>query len=190
MKNEVSCSLLSDMLIDSEPEELTELDGDEQLPIPRSFEDLSRRDVRALIFHLLYAVEAFDYSESLDAIVDNFNRGFDLNIPLHGEVVQVAQAVIDERELLDDIYKPLLANWRFDRISTCTKLVLRFATWELKQQTIDSRIVINEAVEIAKCFAEEDAYRFINGVLDKVSKEFYPEKADELEDQDSLIDSD
>ena len=42
----------------------------------KSYDDLSRRDVRSLIFHLLYAAEAFDYQETLQSIVDNFNRGF------------------------------------------------------------------------------------------------------------------
>jgi N utilization substance protein B len=135
-----------------------------------SYDDLSRREVRSLIFHLLYAMEAFDYQESLAAIVDNFNRGFDLTIPTDSEVVHVTQAVVDARDSLDDLYKPLLANWRFERLGVSTKLILRFAIWELKNSDIDSRIIINEAVELAKCFAEADSYRFINGILDKIAK--------------------
>lgn len=137
----------------------------------KSYDDLSRRDIRGLIFHLLYAVEAFDYQESLAAIVDNLNRGFDLDIPADSEVVQTSQAVIDERDRLDELYKPLLANWRFERISVSTKLILRFATWELEHTDTNPSIVINEAIELAKCFAEEDAYRFVNGVLDRMVKE-------------------
>ncbi len=133
-----------------------------------AYNDLSRRDVRALIFYLLYATESFDYQESLHAIVDNFNRGFDLDIPFESEVVHVAQSVIDKRDQLDEKYKPLLANWRFDRIGVSTKLILRFATWELEHTDMDPRIVINEAVELAKEFAEKDSYKFVNGVLDRM----------------------
>lgn len=139
-----------------------------------AYNDLSRRDVRSLIFYLLYASEAFDYQESLDAIVDNFNRGFDIDIPVDSEVVKVAQSVIDERDALDDQYKPLLSNWRFDRVGVSTKLILRFATWELLHTDTDSRIVINEAVELAKRFAEKDAYKFVNGILDRLIKELGP----------------
>jgi len=135
-----------------------------------AYNDLSRRDVRALIFYLLYAAEAFDYQEPLAAIVDNFNRGFDLDIPLDSEVVRIAQKVIDERDALDEKFKPLLANWRFERLGVSTKLILRFATWELEQKDTDSRIVINEAIELAKAFAEKDAYKFVNGVLDRLVK--------------------
>lgn len=136
-----------------------------------AYNDLSRRDVRALIFYLLYAAEAFDYQESLEAIVDNFNRGFNVAIPIDSEVVHVARSVIDQRDSLDELYKPFLSNWRFDRIGVSTRLILRFATWELESSEIDPRIIINEAVELAKRFAEKDAYKFVNGILDRLVKE-------------------
>lgn len=135
-----------------------------------AYNDLSRRDVRALIFYLLYAAESFDYQESLEAIVDNFNRGFDLDIPMESEVVSVAQQIIDARDPLDEQYKPLLSNWRFERVGVAPKLILRFALWELQNSDTDPRIVINEAVELAKGFAEKDAYKFVNGILDKFVK--------------------
>ena len=146
-----------------------------------AYNDLSRRDVRSLIFYLLYASEAFDYQESLYAIVDNFNRGFDVAIPLDSEVVKVAQAVIDERDTLDDQYKPLLSNWRFDRVGVSTKLILRFATWELLRTDTDSRIIINEAVELAKRFAEKDAYKFVNGILDRLIQDLGRKESAEAE---------
>jgi transcription antitermination protein NusB len=142
---------------------------------PKSYDDLSRRDVRSLAFHFLYAAEAFNYEESLQSIIDNFNRGFDLNVPLNGELFNVVNDIINKREELEQIYTPYLANWRSERISVCTKLILLFAVWELKYTETDARIIINEAIELAKCFAEEDAYRFVNGILDSVSKELRKE---------------
>ncbi len=144
---------------------------------PFSYDDLSRREVRSLIFHLLYAAESFDYQESLSAIVDNFNRGFELEIPMNSEVVRIAQEIINRRDELDELYKPLLTNWRFDRVGVCTKLILRFAVWEIYYTPTDARIIINEAVELTKAFAETDAYRFVNGILDKVAKEARGETA-------------
>ncbi len=137
---------------------------------PFAYADLSRRDIRGLIFHLLYAMESFDYQTSLSAIVDDFNRGFNLDIPLDSESVAIAQHVIDARETLDKEMLPFLANWRLERIGVCTKLVLRLAIWELEQQQTPATIVINEAIELVKCFAEKDAYRFVNGVLDEYAK--------------------
>ncbi len=136
-----------------------------------SYDDLTRRAVRSLIFHLLYAMESFDYQESLEAIIDNFNRGFELDIPFDSQVGQVCRNVIEQKSELDEVYKKFLANWRFDRIGVSTKLILRFAIWELENTDTDPRIIINEAVELAKAFAEKDAYRFINGILDRFVKE-------------------
>ena len=130
----------------------------------------SRRKVRSLIFHLLYAMEGFDYSISLEALVDNFNRGFDLSIDLEGELFSSVQAIIEQREHLDELFRPYLINWRYERLGVCTKLVLRFAVWEIYNTQVPPNIIINEAIELSKCFSEKDAYKFINGVLDEVIK--------------------
>ena len=135
-----------------------------------AYELLSRRDIRSLIFHYIYAMEAFDHTVSLSTIVDRFNRGFYFAVPLNSEAVVTAQAVIDARESLDTIITPLLANWRLERVGLCTKIILRVAIFELQNKDTPSSIVINEAIELAKCFSEKDAYRFVNGVLDEFCK--------------------
>ncbi len=136
-----------------------------------SYNDLSRRDMRSLIFHLLYVAEIFDYQESLEAIVDNLNRGFNLEISCDSKVFAIAQGIINDHSLLDQTYQPFLTNWRLERVSVCTKLILRFGIWELLNTSLDQRIVINEAIELTKCFAEKGAYRFVNGILDRVAQE-------------------
>jgi N utilization substance protein B len=131
---------------------------------------LSRRSQRALIFHLLYTMEAFDYNVSLESVVDNYSRGFDITLPPDSPVVHTAAQILQEREALDEFYKPLLNNWRFERLGLCTILILRFALWELLHTDMSTEIIINEAVELAKSYAEKDAYKFINGILDQAAK--------------------
>jgi len=134
----------------------------------RPYAELSRREIRSVAFNLLYAMESFDYNTSLDSIVDSFNRGFGFDIPFTSEATAMARGAIENRDMLDNVYKPLLTNWRFERVSVSAKLILRLAIWEIQVQQIDPRIIINEAIELAKDFAEEDAYRFINGILDRI----------------------
>lgn len=163
-----------------------------------SYNELSRREMRSLIFHLIYAAEAFDYTVSVESIVDNFNKGMDLDIPLDGEALNIAVSVITEREELDRIIEPLLDNWRLERIGVCTKLVLRLSIWEIKSTEIPSSIVINEAIELAKCFSEKDAYRFVNGILDEACKKYRVDEVivpiepveDEDEDEQEELDFD
>lgn len=140
-----------------------------------SYEKLSRRDLRSVIFHLLYAAEAHDYEVTLETIIDNFNRGYDLDIPLKSDAGITTQAIIDSREQLDEAIRPLLINWRFERIGLCTKIVLRLAVWELLNTKEPHSVIINEAIELAKCFSEIDAYKFVNGILDEAVKFLRPE---------------
>jgi N utilization substance protein B len=165
-------------LNNSQNEQFEESDNEytaEQENYILSYEKLSRREIRSVIFHLLYAMETFDYEASMGEIVDSFNRGFSLDIPLDSEACKVGQAVIGSREKLDEIIKPLLINWRFERIGVCTKLILRLAVWELLNTEEPHSIIINEAIELAKCFSETDAYKFINGILDEAVKIIRPQ---------------
>jgi transcription antitermination protein NusB len=131
---------------------------------------LSQRDKRSLVFHLLYAAEGCDYQASLESLVDNLNKGFDLDIPFNSPMLRSVQEIIDHREALDQVYRPYLSNWRIERIGVCTKLILRYAIWELLNTKTTPTIIINEAIELAKCFAEKDAYKFVNGILDEIAK--------------------
>jgi transcription antitermination factor NusB len=128
------------------------------------------RKRRSLIFHILYALDAHNYEASIPAIIDIFNRGFEQQIEVGGEEQKTCEAIIASREEIDEFLRPLLANWRLERVGVCTRLILRIATWELLHTPTDPRVILNEAIELAKCFAERDAYRFVNGVLDEALK--------------------
>ena len=130
----------------------------------------SRRDLRALAFHLVYAVDRFDYVVSLKQVVSGFRRGFHVVIPDDSYAISLARGAIEEREKLDAFIRPLLKNWRLERLGCCTKLILRLALWELQQPDAIASVIINEAIELAKAFAEKDAYKFVNGVLDTLNK--------------------
>jgi len=137
----------------------------------RTYDSLSRRQVRSLIFHLLYAAESHEYDdESLESIADMMSRGYGIEIPFDSEAFKTAKEIVQHREQLDTLIMPYLHNWRFERIGQCTKLILRYAMWELFHTDTLPNIIINEAVELAKCFSEKDAYKFVNGILDEAIK--------------------
>ena len=148
----------------------------------------SRRDFRSLVFHFLYAVESFDYTVSLQSVIDNFNHGFEMDVAFDGEIAILAQNVIDKRQALDQALQPLLANWRIERLGVCTRLVLRLAMWELLYTDTAAVIVINEAIELSKCFSEKDAYKFVNGILDEAAKKMEKHKKYDFKDLSALPD--
>ncbi len=141
---------------------------------------LSPRDQRAVIFHLLYMADIFEYGTSFAAITDDFSRGFLCDIDRDGALYQKAANIVARRDELDEQIKPLLHNWRFDRIGMCTKLVLRIAIWEFLYSDLDVSVVINEAIELAKAFSETDAHKFVNGILDEWIKTNRPEAITQL----------
>lgn len=130
----------------------------------------SKRSERALVLNLLYAIDALDYQESLEDLVANFNKGFDMSIDVSGSAVKTVQMIVDDRLRLDDMVKPYLQHWHYDRVNLMVRLILRYAVWEMLQKKNDPRIIINEAIELAKQFSEPDAYRLVNGVLDALLK--------------------
>lgn len=139
-------------------------------PWPVSCNELGQREQRSLIFHLLYAADAFDYNNSIESIAENISREYGFIIVASDAVFTTASAIITQRVDLEKEVEPLLANWRFDRLSVATRLIVRYAIWEMLHTQTSPSIVINEAIELAKCFAENNAYRFINGVLDEWAK--------------------
>lgn len=128
------------------------------------------RKTRSLVFHLIYAMEMYDYEVTLETLIENLNWGFEQEIDPNGESAQEALAIIAARAALDEYIVPFLANWRLERIGICTRLILRMSVWELLNSGLPPKSVINEAIELAKCFSERDAYKFVNGVLDEILK--------------------
>lgn len=145
---------------------------DDRLPEyeERESSALTATEQRSLIFHLLYALDSFDYETSVEAVADAFKRGYGINIPSDSSVFQKTAAIVSQRKDLDALILPLIENWSIERLGVPTKLILRLALWELLYTDTDPVVIINEAVELAQCFAERDAYKFINGVLDSYRK--------------------
>lgn len=84
----------------------------------------------------------------------------------------VAGVVREQRELDPMIHKTLPDDWPLSRIDTLLRAVLRCGAFELKnRQDVPSRVVINEYIEIAKAFFEQDEPRLVNAVLDRLARE-------------------
>lgn len=75
----------------------------------------------------------------------------------------------EHKQEIDDVLKGNLENWSLDRIGNVDKAILRLAIYEMKfDDTIPVNVSINEAIELAKVFGDDDSSKFINSVLSKV----------------------
>lgn len=76
-------------------------------------------------------------------------------------------------DLLDDAIKPALTDRELEEIGPIEHALLRMATYELKERIdVPYKVVINEAVSLAKKFGPEESHKFINAVLDKVAEQY------------------
>lgn len=70
----------------------------------------------------------------------------------------------------DEVAKHLKKNWSVDRLSKIELAILIVACYELLETDQSREIIINEAVELSKKYCDNDSYKFINGLLNKVVK--------------------
>ena len=82
---------------------------------------------------------------------------------------------------LDPIISTHAQNWRIERISAIDRAILRLAISELRTSGTPAKVVLNEAVELAKKFSSEEAAGFINGILDAVVKSSAKKSTNESE---------
>ena len=84
-------------------------------------------------------------------------------------VKEIAKGIKEkDEEITQMISQNLKAGWTIDRISTVDLALLKLAIYEIKYAKIPFKVAINEAVNLAKKYGEEQSASFINGVLVKV----------------------
>ncbi len=81
------------------------------------------------------------------------------------------EGVLENLEACDKSIIEHLKEWDFERLGAIERATLRLASYEILFGDLDSAVVINEAVEITKAFGSEQSPKFINGVLDAISKD-------------------
>ena len=85
----------------------------------------------------------------------------------------IIAGTIDHVDEIDKIIESHLAEtWSLDRLNKVALAILRISTYEIKyQKNVSPKIIIDEAVNIAKDYGTDDSYKFINAVLDKIGKD-------------------
>ncbi len=148
---------------------------------------MSRRNGRVIAFQALYS---WDVSKSsLDDLLTFswLQKDAEIEAGVQEQVTELSETAKEERTFasliiagtishIDEIDKlienHLSASWSMDRISRVALAILRTSIYELLfQNGAEAKIVIDEAVNIAKDFDTDDSYKFINAVLDKIGKD-------------------
>ena len=83
---------------------------------------------------------------------------------------QLFEGAAHDSQALDELISKYAANWRLDRLAAIDRAILRLALHEMRTTATPAKVVINEAVELAKKFSSEESGGFVNGILDTFRK--------------------
>jgi transcription antitermination protein NusB len=83
---------------------------------------------------------------------------------------QLFEGAVATTEATDQLVSELSENWKLERLATVDRNILRLAIYELRSGTAPVKVVIDEALELAKKFSSAEAPAFLNGILDAANK--------------------
>ena len=131
----------------------------------------SRRTGRAYALQLLYARDGDPATDVTGAAV-SWADAFDLEVEEGAQIFarDLVAAATDKSSEIDEMITSASKNWRIDRMSRVDRNILRLGACELLAfRDVPTKVVINEAVELAKRFGTAESSAFVNGVLDRIA---------------------
>ena len=130
---------------------------------------MNRRSLREQVFKLLFRVE-FNEREEMEEQCHLFLEHEEVVMTEEEEthIVEKYKAIHEKLEEIDSMINEKAKGWNTDRMGKVDLTVIRLAVYEMKyDETIPDGVAINEAVELAKLYGQDESAGFVNGVLAK-----------------------
>lgn len=113
---------------------------------------------------------------SIDAVLAGFWDGpgaaGDLSDEQRAFAARLAGGVVESVAAIDPWIRQAAEHWRVERMNVLDRLIMRLAVYEfLHEPETPAKVIINEALDLARTFSGDEAVRFVNGVLDAVRRE-------------------
>lgn len=133
-----------------------------------------RRQAREAALGFLYQMDAADklsFENLMSREPQSFLRHF-LGETKHAEFyMDIVLGVMSLRSKIDDQIQEVSEHWKIGRMERVDRCLLRIATWELMlQPETPEKVILDEAVELAKKYSTVESSRFVNGLLDELVK--------------------
>jgi N utilization substance protein B len=127
---------------------------------------ISRSRCREWALQVLYQAEYLGHRQGE---VIRYYRHFRERDKVPAYLTKLVEGVMVNQEELDALIRQHSEHWRLERMAAVDRNLLRLALYELLHQpAIPAKVVINEAVELAKRYGSEESGSFINGILDRI----------------------
>ena len=127
---------------------------------------MNRTEMREQAFKLIYSLE-IQKKEDLKEVIELYIESNEIIDKNAIEYIKDAIFGIEKNkeEIISSVEKNLKKDWKIDRISKIDLSILKLAIYEIKYTDVPYKVVINEAVELAKKYGEDNSRNFVNGVL-------------------------
>ena len=108
-----------------------------------------------------------DAAVSIDEIIERNLTRFSNEVDDKAFVEKLVKGTSEYASAYDDLLQPIAPDWPIDQIARIDRCILRMALYQLKEmaEQVPPKVVINEAVELAKAFGSDNSSKFVNGVL-------------------------
>lgn len=130
--------------------------------------NLSRNDSRMLAMTILYQIDLFKRKKIEYNIDEVVTSNLEEIVDTDNFVRTLVSGVIENENTLNELANKYLNNWNINRLGITDAAILKIALYELLHTNTPAKVVIDEAIELAKDFSDEKVVGMINGVLDKV----------------------
>ena len=133
---------------------------------------MNRSEMREQAFKIMYSLE-IQKNENLEEQLGLYIESNEIKDESAIEYIKDAVLGIEENKkgILGNIEKNLKKDWKIERISKIDLVILKLAIYEIQYKEIPYKVVINEAVELAKKYGEDNSKNFVNGILASIVKE-------------------
>jgi N utilization substance protein B len=129
---------------------------------------VSRKEARELAFQGIYQMDIL--KEKARTIIDSLLSERPIKDMEYFQ--DILLGVEEHLEIIDEKIKKFSKNWKLERLSKVDKAILRLGIYEiLFKEDVPDIVAINEGVELAKNYSNEESPKFINGLLDQIRKE-------------------
>ena len=140
---------------------------------PRLRNENSRRTQRTYAFQVLYALNFMPGTKQLEITFERFREDSSPDKPGKETFAwSIVHGVWDNLDKLNEIIASYSKNWKIQRIAKIELTIMRLAVYEMLYcPDIPLKVAINEAIELAKAFGDDNFRNFVNGILDSVAKD-------------------
>src|SRR6476661_6617416 len=126
----------------------------------------SRHESRERALQILFQ---YDIHGKPGVWLDEFWKQFEATDDVRTFAERLVNGVLEHKTDLDMLIGKYAANWKVSRMQIVDRNILRLGAYELLWlDEVPAKVTVNEAIELARDFGDEEAAKFVNGILDKV----------------------